>query len=124
MTVQFITSPKGEELAVLPRAEWEALMELAEDALDNAEASQIEADYRAGKIEGFPGELVFALSHGENPVRTFRNHRGLTAEDLAEKAGISRAYLSQIEGGKREGTGKTLKKLANALGVDVDLLLR
>ena len=43
--------------------------------------------------------------------------------ELAKRAGISGAYLSQIESGVREGTGATLKKLAKALGVDLDLLI-
>ena len=48
---------------------------------------------------------------------------GLEDMELAKRAGISGAYLSQIESGVREGTGATLKKLAKALGVDLDLLV-
>ena len=36
------------------------------------------------------------------------------------KAGISKAYLCQIETGKRQGAIKTLKALAQALGVTLD----
>jgi len=43
-------------------------------------------------------------------------------EALAAKAGISKAYLSQIENGKRTGTLKTLKALARALEIPVDAL--
>ncbi|MGC8733198.1 MAG: helix-turn-helix domain-containing protein [Halothiobacillaceae bacterium] len=41
---------------------------------------------------------------------------------MAEKAGISKAYLSQIETGKRTGVAKTLKALASALGVTINEL--
>ena len=123
MGVQYLTTPTGDELAVLPRADFEALLELVEDAEDNAACDAIEAALAAGTMETFPGELVFAISDGANPVRAFRDHRGLTAEALAASAGISRAYLSQIEAGSRKGTAATLKKLAKALGVDVDLLI-
>lgn len=123
MVVQFITTPHGDEMAVLPRADFEALIEAVEDAEDNAAAEATLAAYHAGEIEAFPSELVWALSDGANPVRTFRDHRGLTAEALAATAGISRAYLSQIEAGSRTGTTATLKKLAAALRVDLELLV-
>lgn len=123
MSVQFITTPQGDELAVLPRAEWEALIEAAEDVADNADAERLQAAYRRGEIEAFPAELVSALSDGANPVRVFREHRGLTAAALAARAGISRAYLTQIESGRRAGTTATLGKLATALGVDLELLV-
>lgn len=123
MGVQYLTTPAGDELVVLPRVDFEALLEFVEDAEDLAAAEQIAAAVADGTMETFPGELVFAISDGANPVRAFRDHRGLTAEALAAKAGISRAYLSQIEAGRRNGTAATLKKLATALGVDVDLLI-
>jgi transcriptional regulator with XRE-family HTH domain len=37
---------------------------------------------------------------------------------------LSRAYVSQIEGGKRTGSAATLAKLAQALGVSVAGLIR
>jgi transcriptional regulator with XRE-family HTH domain len=43
---------------------------------------------------------------------------GLNA--LADKAGIGRGYLSQIESGSRSGTVATLRKLAAVLAVDLD----
>ena len=121
--VQFLTTAAGEELAVLPRAQWEALVEAAEDAYDIAESEKIRAAIASGEMEVFPGELISSLIHGANGVRAFREHRGLTAEALAAKAGISRAYLTQIESGSRKGTAATLKKLAAALGVDMELLV-
>lgn len=123
MGVRFTTGDDGEELAVLPRADFEALIEALEDAEDNAAADKVEAAIAAGEMEVFPGELVFSISDGANPVRAFREHRGLTAEALATRAGISRAYLTQIETGSRAGTAATLKKLATALGVDLELLV-
>ena len=46
----------------------------------------------------------------------------MTQEALSEKAGISKAYLCQIETRKRVGALKTLKALANALAVSVNEL--
>jgi transcriptional regulator with XRE-family HTH domain len=42
--------------------------------------------------------------------------------ELAKKADISPAYLSQIENGKRNPTIDTMKVSAKALGIDIELL--
>ncbi|MEY4907314.1 MAG: hypothetical protein RL260_1032 [Pseudomonadota bacterium] len=57
-------------------------------------------------------------------MRAWREHRGMTLQVLADAAGLSRAYVSQIEGGKRTGSAATLAKLAQALGVSVAGLIR
>ena len=41
---------------------------------------------------------------------------------LAETAGVSKAYVSQITGGKRAGTVATLKRLATVLNAPLDAL--
>lgn len=50
-------------------------------------------------------------------IRALRVKRGLTQEDLAEKAGISVWQLSRIECGKAEPTRETVESLAPVLGV-------
>jgi DNA-binding XRE family transcriptional regulator len=52
--------------------------------------------------------------------RVWREYRGLTIKALAEAAGLTPAYLSQIETGVREGTVETYKKIAAALRVKID----
>ena len=76
----------------------------------------------AGTEELVPGAVVFALLDGANPVRVWREYRGLTQQQLADAAGISKPYLSQIESGKRTGSAAVLRALADALAVDVDEL--
>ena len=63
--------------------------------------------------EGFPMELFNRIDAGGNSVKLFREHRGMSSSELADVAGLSRAYISQIEGGKRKGTAKTLQKIAD-----------
>ena len=60
------------------------------------------------------------LLTGANPVKVWREYRGLTQDALAAQAGISKAYLCQIETGKREGAIKTLRAISAALQVTVD----
>ena len=73
----------------------------------------------AGEDEIIPGEFADRILDGENPVRIWREYRGLSIKALAEKVGISAAYLSQIENGVREGSVRTMKALAMALNLDL-----
>ncbi len=56
-------------------------------------------------------------------IKVLRDRRGLTQEQLAEKAGVSRTYLARLETGRQDPTLSTLEKLAKALGVRVGRLL-
>jgi transcriptional regulator with XRE-family HTH domain len=59
-------------------------------------------------------------------LRRFREERGWTQAALAEHAGVSKPYLSELEGSAgRRPSGQILLQLADALGVTVaDLLGR
>ncbi|HEY1300593.1 MAG TPA: helix-turn-helix transcriptional regulator [Stellaceae bacterium] len=87
-----------------------------EDMLEDAAATA--AFHAAGDQERVPIELVDRLLAGENPVKVWREHRGLSQRALAERVGLNFAYLSQIETGARCGTVATIKKLAEALGLE------
>lgn len=58
-------------------------------------------------------------------IRSYREQKKMTQEQLAEKSGVSRAILSGLETGTiSTTTTKTLQKIANALEVKVsDILL-
>lgn len=70
-----------------------------------------------------PGDVVARIVGGENPIRVWRQHRGLKLIELAERAGLSHAYLSQLETGKREGSLRAIAAIAWALDVDFDALV-
>ncbi len=56
-------------------------------------------------------------------VRDRRHAAGLSQEDLADRAGIHRTYLSSVERGERNVALLNILKLSKALGVDpADLL--
>lgn len=57
-------------------------------------------------------------------VRQLRVSRGLSQEKLAVDAGVATPYLSRIEQAKVNPTVDVLDRLAGALGVEVDALLR
>ena len=117
---QIIKTPEGGELAVLPRADYERLREAAEDAADVRAYDAAMRKIDDGKSDQIPAEYVERMLAGENPVRVWREFRGLKAKELAAAAGIAANYLSLIETGKRDGTVKVMKALAEALGVDID----
>ncbi len=70
-----------------------------------------------------PGEVVHALVAGEPPVRVWREYRGLTQAQLAERAGVIQGAVVQIENGQRQGSVAMLCKLVRALNVDLDDLV-
>ncbi len=57
-------------------------------------------------------------------IRKLREERGLSQKALAERAGVTDAYITMIEKGKRKNPSLAiLKRLARALGVPVGELL-
>lgn len=120
---QVIVTPSGERLVVLPEADYAALMERLEDAEDIASANVVLDRIARGEEELVPAAVVERLIEGDNPITVWREHRGMTISALAEKAGLSQSYLSQIESGKREGRVSVLQRLARALSVDLEDLV-
>ena len=91
-----------------------------QDATDAAQLEAFAHQLATGEEETVPAAVAHALLEGANPVKVWREHRALTQDALAAQAGISKAFLCQIETGKRVGAIKTLRALAAALGVTVD----
>lgn len=61
-------------------------------------------------------------SMGER-IRELRERQGLTQDDLASRAKLSKGFLSEIENNKRKIGSEYLLRIANALGATVDYLL-
>ena len=57
-----------------------------------------------------------------NSVKRWRNHRGLTQEELAERADLHRTYISDVERGARNLSLESIDKLAKALGISLPIL--
>lgn len=104
---------------VLPIEEWNRIQEDLEDLEDVRLFDQAKAE--GG--ETYPASVIHAILDGANPVKVFREWRGLTQAQLAEAASIAPLYLSQIETGRRIGSPQVLRSLANSLSVDIDLLV-
>ena len=57
-------------------------------------------------------------------IREVRATLGITQDELAEKAGISKGFLSDVENNNRNISSEYLLRIANALGASIDYLLR
>lgn len=120
ISVKWIYDEKGKpESAVVPKKTFDKLLAMAE----NAEDIQAVKDFNASHEETFPSELVDRLIDGENPIKVYREYRGFTQNKLGGLVGLDQSYINQIEKGKRKGTAKNLKKIAEALKIEVDLLI-
>ena len=73
--------------------------------------------------ELIPAEIVYAILDGADPIRVWREHCGMSQEELAAQAGISPSYLAQLESGKRHGTTEVLAAITSALNVTLDDLV-
>ena len=107
------------QFVVVPADEYETLMRVrrAADELDRTHAALAD---RLGGGTGAPAAVAHRIADGENPVRVWREVRGLKAVALARAAGISPAYLSEIETGKKDGTFRTMASIARVLNVSLD----
>ena len=124
-TPQIIRTPDGEELVVLPRADYEALVERADHEAEDAEDVAIYDARKAELAAGggiLPQEVSAAILRGHSRLKAIRNWRGETQLHLTFKTGIAQGYLSDLENGRRRGTSDTIAKLAQALNVPAEWL--
>ena len=106
----------GAACAIVPLKDYDALREALEDAAD-AEA------LRLGRADEAIPMSMADRPRRDNPVRVWREHRGMTATELAAAADISNSQLSAIENGESSGSVAALRRMANILQVTVDDLL-
>ncbi len=57
-------------------------------------------------------------------MKKLREAKGLSQGDIYRATGIDRAYISNLEAGKQNPTLETIAKIAEALGVSSDQLLK
>lgn len=63
------------------------------------------------------------MSRVPTNLQRLRDKRGVSQQELADKAGLSREYISRIEAGRQDPTVGTLERIAKALKVKlVDLV--
>jgi len=121
MEVQFVEI-EGKKVALLPKDDFDRLVEMAEDQLDIKAAEEAEKRRLAGE-EYVPMEMADRIMDGESALRVWRQYRNMTLEELAKQAGIGKSYLSSLENETRQGKPSIWQRLAAALAVTVDDIL-
>lgn len=108
------------EMVTIPRAEYDRLCAAAEDLADLQSFDRARVALAAGEDELIPADHANRLLNGETPLRVYRDLRGLTQAALADRAGVNRVTVAEIETGRKQGSVATLRALAGALGVTLD----
>ena len=57
-------------------------------------------------------------------MKKIRARKHMSQGDICRELGVDRAYISTIESGKQNPTLLTIERIAKALGVSVDELLK
>ena len=103
---------KGEKLIILTETEYAELLDDHGDAvLGRQAASQV----------GLPADMVRQVLDGTlHPLTAWRKALGLTMAELAAKAGLRVASISDIENGRIDPRYSTVRTLSDALGLAPD----
>lgn len=75
---------------------------------------------RVGYNHGMQSE---SAKLGKN-LKRIRTEKGMTQGDIVRTLGVSRSFVSNVENGKTNPTLATIAKLAKALGVPTEELIR
>ena len=113
MTVQMISTPSGDRLAVSSADEYEDL--LITRRLD----ARMDAIV-AGRAETLAGEEVDAYLDAASPLAFWRERRGLSPEMLAQAAHVAPEELARLETGASIGDIRAYAHLAERLDIRIE----
>ena len=117
---QTLKKDSGETAFVILEPEECARLRAAAEDSDDAHAAR---EALAGSGVLLPHDFMRRLVAGENPVKVWREHRGLTQTQLAERAGFGQSDISRIEGG-HNARFSTMGAIAAALDISLDELVQ
>lgn len=119
--LQTFTTPAGDELVVLTRADYELLLEQAAANDDEEDAELIAlADARMADptiSERLPADVSRLLLSGASLLKALREWRQIGQVRLAAEVGTSQGFISDLENGRRTMTADVRSRLASALDI-------
>lgn len=124
MKPQTIKTDLGENLVVITEREYLALRaragdEDAEDEMTVIIAAERQRDLDEGRDVILPEWFATAAMKGDGSIlRGLRKHRGLSQAQVAEAAGITQGYYSDVERGGAVPTVELLDRISHALDLD------
>ena len=131
LKVQIIVTPGGERMAILPEAELDALLALvdvplvepADGPADGPAGDDFTAALASEMEEVVPSGFLDRLLSGANPIKVWREYRGLSIIDLAETTAVPAPRLLDLETGSVTGSPAEIHAIAIALKLAVDDLV-
>ena len=116
------------DTVTISRADLDALIDAGENEADIASVRTWHAYVGAvGRDAAIANSYTAAeakrLLAGDNPIRIWREKRGMTQRALAAAAAIPAGYLSEIENGKKPGSVAAFRALAQVLAVPMEDLV-
>jgi hypothetical protein len=123
---QIITSPSGEELVVVPRRDYEALVhalsEAEEELADIATLDARKSEMTNLALSVLPAAVSALLLQGHGRLKALIEWRGITVPDLAVRAHVSESDLIRLETEPGVADAVLRGRLAAALDVPADWL--
>jgi DNA-binding XRE family transcriptional regulator len=121
MRIETITR-NGKDFAVIPAKALQKLMADSEMLADVKAYDAAKARLDGGEDELLPLEITERRLRGEPALRTWREYRKLTQQQVARRSKVSRALIAANETNRKSGSVNTWKKLGAALDVSWDQL--
>ena len=82
------------------------------------------SEFRSDIFKQTPPKLKTPTSKLGKNIKRIREQKNMTQGDICRAVGLDRAQMSNIEAGKGNPTLATIEKIAQALGVTSDELLK
>ena len=92
-------------------------------ALAEHDAEELRVGRDTARRDYLTADETERLLDGENPVRLWREKRGLSQRALARAARMQPGYLAEIETGRKPGSADALNRLSTALRVPMQDLM-
>lgn len=127
MRPQIIKTESGEELVILSRRAYDALLaRQGDEVAEDRAVARITDDYlsekAAGRGAGIPHWFAKLVAEHGSPVTAARKHVGCTQSQLAQAIDISQGHLSDIERGRRDLTVTQRHQIAGHTGIEAEWL--
>lgn len=122
MGIQIITTEAGEELVVLPRRNYDAMLaQLGDEEAEDRMTLRLAAEARAESP--LPEAVSSEILRGSTRLKAVRIWRGLSLASLAREVGIDEARMAAIESGQSSADSEMLEHLSRILRVPHDWLV-
>jgi DNA-binding XRE family transcriptional regulator len=108
-------TPKGDDIVILARKEYDQLIAAAGENAADAEAARRALDRLKKREHSLTSAEMDQPLAAKTPLAFYRKRAGWTQANLAERTGIAQGFLSEIETGRKSGDVQTLRKIADLL---------